>query len=76
MNLLMSRLDEQQRRWYVAVESGKIGYGGDAQLSRITGLNIETIRRGRREMATQLAQRPSERIRVAGGGRPPIEKKA
>ena len=28
MNLLLSRLDEQQRRWYVAVESNRIGPGG------------------------------------------------
>lgn len=74
MNLLMSRLDEQQRRWYAAVESDKIGFGGDVAVSRITGLNVETIRRGRREMAEQLASRPVERVRVAGGGRPPVEK--
>src|SRR5450631_1504489 len=70
MNLLMSRLDEQQRRWYAAVESNKIGYGGDVQVARITGLNVETIRRGRRELAEQLAQRSAGRVRVAGGGRP------
>ncbi len=29
MNLLLSRLDEQQRRWYAAVESHKVGHGGD-----------------------------------------------
>ena len=29
MNLLLSRLDEQQRRWYAAVESAKLGHGGD-----------------------------------------------
>jgi len=75
MNLLMSRLDEQQRRWYAAVESAKLGYGGDVQVSRITGLNVETIRRGRREMADQLGTRPSQRIRIVGGGRPRVEKK-
>src|SRR5436190_11548396 len=32
MNLLMSRLDEQQRRWYAAIESANIGHGGDRQL--------------------------------------------
>jgi len=75
MNLFMSRLDEQQRRWYVAVESEKRGYGGDAALSRITGMNGETIRRGRSELAEQLAERPLERIRVVGGGRHRVEKK-
>ena len=29
MNLLLSRLDEQQRRWYAALESQRIGHGGD-----------------------------------------------
>ncbi len=75
MNVLMRRLDEQQRRWYAGVESQKIGYGGDVQVARITGLNVETIRRGRREMGADLAHRPVERIRVEGGGRHRIEKK-
>jgi hypothetical protein len=33
MNLLLSRLDEQQRRWYLAVESERFGYGADRILS-------------------------------------------
>lgn len=74
MNLLMSRLDEQQRRWYAAVESDKIGFGGDVQVARLTGLNVETIGRGRREMAEQLVKRPVQKIRVKGGGRPRVEK--
>ena len=75
MNLLLSRLDEQQRRWLVAYESQKLGHGGDVSLSRITGLNVETIRRGRRELANDLSDRPLDRIRLPGGGRPPLEKK-
>jgi hypothetical protein len=27
INALVSRLDEQQRRWYVALESNRIGHG-------------------------------------------------
>jgi hypothetical protein len=75
MNLLLSRLDEQQRRWYVALESVKIGNGGDAQLSQITGLNVETIRRGREELESDLVDRPTDRVRLPGGGRTPLEKK-
>ena len=75
MNLLISRLDEQQRRWYVALESMKVGHGGDALLSQITGLNVETIRRGRRELEAGLEGRPAERVRREGGGRLPAEKK-
>ena len=74
MNLLLSRLDEQQRRWYVAVESTRVGYGGDRELSRVTGMNVETIRRGRRELDDSLRGRPTDRVRLPGGGRPPAEK--
>jgi hypothetical protein len=75
MNLLLSRLDEQQRRWYVALESKKIGYGGDKALSEITGMDVETIRRGRCELDKDLDGRPVNRIREAGGGQPAVEKK-
>jgi hypothetical protein len=76
INLLLSRLDEQQRRWYVAVESSRVGHGGDRRLSRITGMNVETIRRGRREMDDSFRGRPTDRVRLPGGGRPPAEKKS
>lgn len=75
MNLLMSRLDEQQRRWYAAIESSKVGHGGDRLLSRITGLDVDTIRRSRRELADDLEGRPADRVRLPGGGRPAVEKK-
>ena len=75
MHLLCSRLDEQQRRWYVALEANRIGPGGDRLLSHITGLDEKTMRRGREELATSLADRPAERVRRPGGGRPTMEKK-
>lgn len=75
INLLMSRLDEQQRRWLAALESRKLGHGGDVQLSLITGLHVDTIRRGREELDADLADRPSDRIRKPGAGRPPVKKK-
>src|SRR5437764_2178974 len=75
MNLLLSRLDEDHRRWYVALESLKFGHGGDRHLARITGLNVETIRCGRRELARSLDGFPAERIRRPGAGRPPLKKK-
>jgi hypothetical protein len=75
MNVFLSRLNEQQRRWYVALESQRIGHGGDRFLSQVTGLDVETIRRGRSELDAELAQRPVEGVRLAGGGRPSVEKK-
>ena len=75
MNLFVSRLDEAQRRWYVALESQRVGQGGDRQLAEITGLDEQTIRRGRADLASGFADLPVDRVRRAGGGRPPVEKK-
>ncbi len=75
INVFANRLNEQQRRWFVALESERIGHGGDRLLSQITGMDEQTIRRGRRELASELVERPEDRIRLPGGGRPPLEKK-
>jgi len=75
MNLLLHRLDEQQRRWFAGLESKKIGYGGDKIVACITGLHVDTIRRGREELDAGLANRPSDRVRQPGAGRPPVKKK-
>ncbi|MEK7783936.1 MAG: transposase [Chloroflexota bacterium] len=75
INLLVSRLDENQRRWFVAAEAMRIGHCGDRLLSQVTGMNVETIRRGRRELEGSLVDCPEERVRRVGGGRPPVEKK-
>ena len=75
MILVFSRLDEQQRRWFAALEANRIGWGGDTLLSQITGLDEKTIRRGREELAASLVDRPTDRIRRSGGGRPASEKK-
>ena len=75
MNLFLDRLDEQQRRWYVALESKRIGYGGDRLLSQITGMDEKTIRRGREELEFSLESRPAVRVRLPGAGRPAVEKK-
>jgi hypothetical protein len=76
MNLFLSRLDEQQKRWYVALEAKKFGHGGATLLSQITGMHVETIRRGRDELNDDLSDRPTDRVRKPGGGRPPVEKKS
>jgi hypothetical protein len=75
LNLLCSRLDEQQRRWLAALESKKVGHGGDALVSLIVGLHVDTIRRGRQELDADLADRPTDRVRNPGAGRPAVKKK-
>jgi hypothetical protein len=42
INLLVSRLDEQQRRWFVAFEAGRLGHGGARRLAEITGMSRHT----------------------------------
>ena len=75
INLLLSRLDEQQRRWFAAHESKRLGYGGDRLLSQITGLDEKTIAKGRQELEENLHTRPTNRVRRSGGGRKAREKK-
>ena len=75
MNLLLTRLDEQQRRWYVAVEANRLGYGGNRLLSQITGLDEKTIQRGQEELERNFADLPVDQVRSDGAGRQPVEKK-
>jgi hypothetical protein len=63
MNLLMSWLDELQRRWYAALEAKRLGRGGDRLVAQITGLDEKTIRPGRAELNASLADCPDERVR-------------
>lgn len=76
INVLMSRLDEQQRRWYAAVEAKRHGEGGVRYVAQITGLDEKTIRRGGQELDGELQGRPTEGVRLPGAGRPTVEKKA
>ena len=75
MALFASRLDERQRRWYAALEADRVGHGGERLLAQITGVDEKTIRRGRTELASSLADVPVTRVRQVGGGRPPLEKR-
>ncbi len=75
LNVLLSRLDEQQRRWVAGREAARLGHGGIKQIAAITGLHPETIRRGRDELDDGLRGRPTEQVRLPGGGRPCVEKK-
>lgn len=71
--LFFGLLNEKQRRLYAGLESIRQGRGGDRQVASLTGMDVHTIARGRREL---LAKKLSDRLRGPGGGRPPVEKKA
>lgn len=76
INLLLSRMTEPQRRWYVATLADEPHAPSIRQLARITGLDPKTIQLGRQELAAELADHPPTRQRRPGGGRPRAEKKS
>ena len=71
LNLLLSHLSEQQRRWVAAYEAKHLGWGGQTLISLITGMSRNCIIRGQRELDEELQGRPSGRARIPGGGRHP-----
>lgn len=75
LNLILSRLDEQQRRWVAALEALRLGYGGFNLVAAITGMHPETIRRGRDDLEADLRDRPTDRVRQPGGGPKALSKK-
>lgn len=69
---ISAELNERGRRVWAATESCAIGYGGDALVSRATGIARQTIRHGRREIESGVGVR--SRIRKPGGGRQNLDK--
>jgi hypothetical protein len=74
LNRLLAATDERTRRLLAGFLARQHGRGGIALLARITGLDRNTIARGRREL--RQPGRSSGRIRRPGGGRPHVEKKS
>jgi hypothetical protein len=71
--LFYSLLDEQQRRLYAGLESLRLGRGGDSQLAEFLGVDSHTVARGRQQLLDQDVE--IGRMRRAGAGRKPVEKK-
>jgi hypothetical protein len=74
LNRLLAATDERTRRLLAGFLARQHGRGGIALLARITGLDRNTIARGRREL--RQPRQSSGRVRRPGGGRPRAEKKA
>ncbi len=75
INLVFSQLNEKQRRLVAGLLSNTVGRGGVTLLSRVTGLDRKTVRRGRDDLANDLKDCLPDRVRREGAGRPPVEKK-
>ena len=65
---LAGELNERQRRLWAAAEARSCGRGGITATSRATGMNVETIRIGIRELESGETLEPG-RVRRRGGGR-------
>jgi len=72
LRVVLDRLEEDQRRWVLALLSLQVGRGGISRLSEISHMDNDTFTKARRELAEDLQSCPRQRIRRAGAGRKPL----
>jgi len=72
LRVVLDRLDEDQRRWVLALLSLQVGRGGISRLSEISHMDNDTFTKARRELAEELKSCPRQRMRQAGAGRQPL----
>lgn len=72
--LFYCALSEKHRRQYAGLESLKLGYGGDRKIADLLGIDVHTVARGRNELIEKDISFSG--VRMAGGGRKSLEKKA
>lgn len=75
VKLVFLHLNEKQKRLVAGLLSKTVEWGGDSVMAQMTGIDRKTIMKGRLEIDDGLKQTPEDRIRNAGAGRPPVEKK-
>ena len=68
------QLNEMQRRQYAAALAKAYGYGGSTVVHEVTGISLNTITAGKKELASKLELK-SGRVRRAGGGPKSLEEK-
>ena len=72
INRLVACTDERSRRLVAGFLARLYGHGGNTRLARITGLDRNTIARGRREL-DRADPLPPGRARRPGAGPKPVE---
>ena len=68
------QLNEMQRRQFAATLANTYGYGGATVVHKITGVSLNTITTGKKELESKFSLEDG-RIRKEGGGRKPLEDK-
>jgi hypothetical protein len=61
------QLDERQRRLFLGMKAKSLGRCGSRIVSDAFGVDIKTVRAGKKELS-QLPDSPPKRIRKPGGG--------
>jgi hypothetical protein len=74
MKRFYKNLSEKEKRRYAALETEKLGYGGQKYICELLGCSPTTLRIGRTEIS-QETDPLKERIRKTGGGRKKIRDK-
>jgi len=75
VELLLARLNEQQRRHVAGLLALILGRGGDSFLAARFGIDRRTLRKGKQELLDRFDGVPDGRLRKPGGGCKPLEKK-
>ena len=72
---MKSQLNEMQRRQYAASLALAYGYGGATVVHEVTGVSLNTITAGKKELNNQEDNSESTRVRKVGGGPKFLEEK-
>ena len=76
IRLFYTSLSEKDRRRYVALESQKLGLGGQTYIASVVGCHRDTVASGMAELQTITEEElVAPRIRRPGGGRKKMTKK-
>jgi transposase len=71
---MKTQLNELQRRQYAATLAQAYGYGGATVVHEVTGVSLNTITAGKKDLSRQSELEPG-RVRKAGGGPKWLEEK-
>lgn len=74
MLTFFNTLSEKDKRHFAALESRKLGHGGQVYIAEILKTSVTTIQRGLKEIDSQNLP-PKDRTRRVGGGRKPYDEK-
>ncbi|WP_433347581.1 ISAzo13 family transposase [Microtetraspora malaysiensis] len=71
--VVLSHLNERQRRLLMAAEARLLGHGGVRAVARVAGVSESTVRKGVFELEDGGEALPDGRVRREGGGRRSVE---